>query len=127
MNLELRNACSGELSSYRKKDGKLSYSRLCCTNCKGHPEDNSKRFVDRDLNAALNILLAGTSVERPPVFAGQSDLWKENPMGAQTDQTKGLEIAQQTDHSLMRVDHLVTHITQTETGLVKCFLLKTEK
>ena len=63
----------------------------------------------------------------PPVFAGQSDLWKENPMGAQTDQTKGLEIAQQTDHSLMRVDHLVTHITQTETGLVKCFLLKTEK
>ncbi len=27
----------------------------------------------------------------------------------------------------MQVDHLMIHLTQTETGLVKCFLLKTEK
>ena len=54
------NACMGELESYRKKDGKRSYSRLCCTNCR-RPNDRS----NRDLNAASNILLAGISSSRP--------------------------------------------------------------
>ena len=62
------NLCFGEMKRYRKKYGKLSYSRLCCDNCAGCPKDRSKRFADRDLNAAANILLIGTSEERPSVF-----------------------------------------------------------
>ena len=58
------NLCKRDLSSYIKKDRKKSYSRLCCTNCIC-PKDRSKRFVNRDLNAAANILLAGTSHDRP--------------------------------------------------------------
>lgn len=50
---------------YRKKDGKLSHTRLCCTNSAGHPEDRPKWFVDRDLNVALNILLVNTNAEQP--------------------------------------------------------------
>lgn len=59
------NLCMKPLCSYRKKDNKLSYSRLCCTNKCGSNGKLSKRFVDRDLNAASNILLAGTSLKRP--------------------------------------------------------------
>jgi transposase len=61
------NVCLGQLKRYRKKDGKLSYSRLCCENeCAGRQKkDRSKHFVDRDLNAATNILLIGTSSQRP--------------------------------------------------------------
>ena len=60
------NRCEGELSSYWKIDGTRSHSRLCCTNCAGQPlKARSKRFVDRDLNMALNILLADTSSTRP--------------------------------------------------------------
>ncbi len=54
------------MKRYKKRDGKQSYSRLCCENCAGrHDKDRSKRFADRDLNAAANILLIGTSLHRP--------------------------------------------------------------
>ena len=58
------NRCKSELSTYKKRDGKNSYSRLCCHGCRSNNK-LSKRFVDRDLNAATNILLAGTSTVRP--------------------------------------------------------------
>lgn len=58
------NRCMGILSSYTKRNGRKSYSRLCCTNYRS-PKDLSKRFVNRDLNAAANILLAGTLPNRP--------------------------------------------------------------
>ena len=62
------NRCMGELSSYAKKNGRRSYSRLCCTSC-GGPKDRLLRFVDRDLNAAANILLVGRTLpERPEAF-----------------------------------------------------------
>ena len=53
------NDCSGALARYRRRDGKLSHSRLFCDNYAGRPKDRSKQFVDRDLNTARNILLAG--------------------------------------------------------------------
>lgn len=56
---------SQELKRYRKKDGRLSYSRLYCTCGSETSHKLSMRFVDRDLNAAANILLAGTSPSRP--------------------------------------------------------------
>ncbi len=60
------NLCLGEMKRYKKRDGKQSYSRLCCENCAGHHDrDRSKRFADRDLNAAANILLIGMSLHRP--------------------------------------------------------------
>jgi transposase len=58
------NRCKNELSTYKKRDGKNSYSRLCCHGCRSKNK-LSKRFVDRDLKAAANILLAGTSSVRP--------------------------------------------------------------
>lgn len=57
------NTCMAELTRYRKRGGRLSYSRLFCPTCSskmGRPI-----FVDRDANAAANILLAGTSPTRP--------------------------------------------------------------
>ena len=63
------NKCRGELNSYRKRDGKQSYSRLCCTKCAGRSSKNrSKQFVDRDFNAALNIMEVGISPVRPLCF-----------------------------------------------------------
>ncbi len=60
------NLYFGEMKRYKKRDGKQSYSRLCCKDCAGrHDKDRSKRFADRDLNAAANILLIGTSLHRP--------------------------------------------------------------
>lgn len=59
------NKCMHRLSSYLKRDGKRSYSRLCCQNCKSHP-DRSKLFVSRDVNAAANILLVGNSLPLRP-------------------------------------------------------------
>lgn len=59
------NKCMGRLSSYAKRDGKRSYSRLCCKNCRSHPY-RSKLFVDRDVNAAANILLVGNSLPLRP-------------------------------------------------------------
>ena len=67
------NLCKKELKRYKKRDGRLSYSRLYCTNCfnsNGGGRENgslkrSTRFVSRDVNAAANILLAGTSAVRP--------------------------------------------------------------
>lgn len=51
------NTCMEDLSTYIKKNDKHSYRRLRCTNC--------NLFVNRDVNGAKNILLAGTSSERP--------------------------------------------------------------
>jgi len=59
------NSCGGNLKSYRKRNGRQSHSRLVCESCGGKGLTPSKRFVDRDLNAAMNILLAGTSSVRP--------------------------------------------------------------
>lgn len=59
------NRCMARLSSYRKRDGKMSYTRLCCQNC-GRQKGRSKQFVDRDENAAANILLVGTSLPLRP-------------------------------------------------------------
>ena len=58
------NLCQSRLCKYRKKNGKLSHARLCCTNCR-LDDKRSKRFVDRDENAARNILWVGISPERP--------------------------------------------------------------
>ena len=54
------NRCMGELNKYKKRDGRWSCSRLCCTGywC---PKDRLKRFV----KTAANILLVGMSNERP--------------------------------------------------------------
>ena len=85
------NRCEGELSTYYKLDGRRSRSRLCCTNCAGQPpKARSKRFVDRDLNAALNILLAGTASTRPTYLSrskrqltdGTDDQSVKRPCGA---------------------------------------------
>lgn len=76
------NVCLERLSKYRKRDGKLSYSRLCCTNC-GLEDKRSKRFVDRDYNAARNILWVGKSSEGPACLA-RSEVTHGNkpPVGA---------------------------------------------
>ena len=63
------NFCMGTLKSYRTRSGKLSRSRLCCESCGGENGKLSKRFVDRDVNAALNILLVGTSPSRPSAMS----------------------------------------------------------
>ncbi len=63
------NLSFGEMSGYVKRDGRRSYSRLCCWNCAGRYKNRSKRFADRDLNTAANILLIGTCKERPLAFA----------------------------------------------------------
>ena len=63
--------CNGCFCKLEKRDGKLSYSRLCCSNCAGRHKNRCKQFVDRDLNAAANILLVGSSRERPPEFCRQ--------------------------------------------------------
>lgn len=65
------NSCMGTLKSYRTRSGKLSRSRLCCESCGGKNGKPSKRFVDRDVNAALNILLVGTSSRRPASMSRQ--------------------------------------------------------
>ncbi len=52
------NLCPGEMKRYKKRDSHYSHSRLFCENCAGRQnKDRSKRFADRDLNAAANILL----------------------------------------------------------------------
>ncbi len=56
------------MSGYVKRDGRRSYSRLCCWNCAGRYKNRYIRFADRDLYAAANILLIGTCKERPLVF-----------------------------------------------------------
>ena len=58
------NSCMGDLSSYITRGMKRSYSRLCCMSC-GRSQNRSKRFINRDLNAAANILLIGVSPSRP--------------------------------------------------------------
>ena len=52
----------------KKKDGKEAYSRLACMKC-GINKKRLKHFVDRDLNAARNILEIGISVVRPQCFS----------------------------------------------------------
>ncbi len=59
------NVCKSKLSRYTNRRGRLLHSRLCCSTC-GLEGNRSKRFVDRDINAAANVLWAGASPERPP-------------------------------------------------------------
>ncbi len=59
----------GEMSGHVKRDGRRSYSRLSCWNCAGRYKNRSKRFADRYLNVAANVLLIGTCKQRPLVFA----------------------------------------------------------
>lgn len=60
------NVCMGELKRYKKVGGRLSYSRLFCNTCSN--KTGRPVFVNRDVNAAANILLAGTSSPRPPAL-----------------------------------------------------------
>ena len=63
------NSCLNLLRSYRKKPGRLSYSRLFCEYCNDSEDKKPvKGFVDRDLNAGKNIPLAGSSLVRPPAL-----------------------------------------------------------
>ena len=80
------NRCMNRLEKYRDRRGKLSYSRLCCTSC-GLEKKRSKWFVDRDSNAAANILLIGTSEERPECFrrSGSSMELSVGPEGTSSD------------------------------------------
>lgn len=73
MTSKICNACRGQLSRYKKRDGGLSYLRLCCMNCAGYPKDRSNQFVDRGLIAAMDILLVGMSKDRPVVGKGLRD------------------------------------------------------
>ncbi len=82
------NMCMGALSTYLKRDGRRSYSRLCCSNC-GRPKDRSKRFVDRDSNAAVNILLCGTSCLRPEALRRRSGKGPEKRMRRKKQRTRG--------------------------------------
>ena len=63
---KLCNKCKSILENYQKKDGKPCYTRLVCLKCalKG----KRKHFVDRDVNAAKNILEIGKSIRRPLCF-----------------------------------------------------------
>ena len=66
------NGCFEELRKYTKKGGRLSYSRLFCPTCStklGRPI-----FVNRDVNAASNILLAGTAPCRPSILSRSCSL-----------------------------------------------------
>lgn len=54
---KIYNYCCGVLTRYRNRRGKLSHSRLQCTSCKQDAKGRP-RFVDRDRNAAANILWA---------------------------------------------------------------------
>ncbi len=63
------NSCMGEMKRYRKRNGKLSHARLYCDACGGEMQKPSKRFMNRDENAAQNILLAGTSPARPEALS----------------------------------------------------------
>ena len=76
------NICLERLLAYKKRDGKMSHSRLCCKNC-GLKETRTKRFVDRDVNAARNILWIGKSSERPACLS-RSQMTRPNrpPVGA---------------------------------------------
>ena len=60
------NTCTNRLERYHNRRGRLSHSRFCCTTCgPSLGKERKKRFVDRDINAATNILRAGMSHERP--------------------------------------------------------------
>lgn len=63
-----------KLNRYRWSDGTLSYTRLRCPNlnCGGERVKLCPQFVDRDKNAAANILLVGASCERPKAFCRAS-------------------------------------------------------
>ena len=53
------------LERYINRRGKYSRSRLFCSSEKCISSSRRKRFVDRDYNAASNILTAGESLNRP--------------------------------------------------------------
>ncbi len=72
--LKTCNLCMGELKRYRKRLGGLSYSRLYCESCGGEEQKPSKRCVDRDVNAALNVLLVGISPTRPEALSRKKEI-----------------------------------------------------
>ena len=70
-NSELRRSATPvameELRRYKKRLGRrMSHSRLFCQTCSSRT--GRPTLVDRDFNAAANILLAGTSLSRPPAL-----------------------------------------------------------
>ena len=68
---------TSQCCGYRQRDGKLSHSRLCCFNCAscGLARERFKQFVDRDDNAARNILWIGNPERGSPAWLvyNQSD------------------------------------------------------
>ena len=78
------NRCENRLVKYRKKTGTLSHSRLCCETC-GLKQKRSKKFLDRDLNAAANILWIGTSPERPSCLSRHPNKPSVGAEGASSD------------------------------------------
>ncbi len=52
------NICFGEMSGHVKRDGRRSYSKLCCWNCAGHckkqiPERGSEHTTNRDVQIKI--------------------------------------------------------------------------
>ena len=102
------NRCLGELSKYRKRDSRWSYSRLCCTNC-GHLNDRSKRFVDRDQNAAANILLVGTSECRPESMRRTTKRSSEEAPFESSKKRRKYSKTEKKNQLSMQSEHRVTH------------------
>ena len=74
---KLCNNCKSVLEKYKKRDGMLCYSRLACRKCVLE-QKRMKHFLDRDINAAKNILKIGKSLacfcrKFPPVAPGIID------------------------------------------------------
>ena len=79
------NRCLGELTSYHRKNGTKSCSRLCCAKC-GHQKGRLRHFVDRDVNAAANILVVGLSDCPPRPFRRPSKRTREEEEDARGGQ-----------------------------------------
>ena len=72
------NWCMRELRSYKKRDGRRSYTRLVCMNC-GRGQNRSVQLMDRDINAAANILLIEMTLPaRPEAFRRQKKRTRED-------------------------------------------------
>ena len=61
------STCMGELRRYKKREGRMSHSRLFCQTCSSRT--GRPTFVDRDFDAAANISLVGTSLLRPSALS----------------------------------------------------------
>ena len=66
------HGCTGVLKQYHKLNGRLSYRRLFCGTCA--VRGKRKKFLDKDENAAMNILIGGTSTTRPPYMRRQMEV-----------------------------------------------------